>query len=369
MDLTTSSDPLHNNASTRRTRTFAGGRAAPRLAAIGLVAVLGVAAVGCGDSDGSGPSGTTPVSVAQAAFCDDLGNAIAAVDQYARVFSEGQVTIGDLKTSGSALAASQADVEGSATQLADSIEAANRLATAGTGSTTTIAVLATMSADDHLDAIRKAQRTFDDATDGVDASTPVSEAAADLQVAGFALQQAYVSLFVDAGCLADDAEAARALNDYVGGIQKDLTTLGFYTGAVDGLYGPETVAAVKALQASAGLPQSGVVDPATEASMAQQLAAKGEQQALNVAALQGVLTAAGYYTGPIDGAWTPAVEDALKAYQTAQNLPPTGTMDAATLAALLSLGRPAEPAPTTTTTAAAGSTTSTTTAPTTTTAP
>ena len=77
------------------------------------------------------------------------------------------------------------------------------------------------------------------------------------------MEQAYAALFADAGCLADDAEATRTVSKYATALQQDLTTLGLYTGAVDGLYGPATVTAIKALQASAGLPQTGVVDPGT----------------------------------------------------------------------------------------------------------
>ena len=135
---------------------------------------------------------------------------------------------------------------------------------------------------------------------------PVAEVAADVHAAGFGLEQAYVSLFVDAGCLVDDVASARLVNAYVTGLQEDLATLGYYTTTVDGVYGPDTVAAVVELQRSAGLPETGVVDPATEAALGQQLADKGEQDSLNIAALQGALAGAGFYDGPIDGTWTPS---------------------------------------------------------------
>jgi hypothetical protein len=109
----------------------------------------------------------------------------------------------------------------------------------------------------------------------------------EVQAAAFGLEQAYVSLFVDAGFLTGNAAASRTVDAYVRGLQQDLTTLGLYTASIDGLYGPATVTAVKALQASAGLSQTGIVDPATETAIAQQLAAKGKQQSLNIAALQG----------------------------------------------------------------------------------
>ena len=61
----------------------------------------------------------------------------------------------------------------------------------------------------------------------------------------------------------------------------------------------------------------------------------------------------GHYSGPIDGIWSPEVEEALKALQTELGVEPTGVIDAETLrafeAALIAAGNPP---PTTTTTAA-----------------
>ena len=50
--------------------------------------------------------------------------------------------------------------------------------------------------------------------------------------------------------------------------QARLKTLGWYSGAVDGLYGPRTAKALKDYQYSVGLPQSGVVDSATANALA-----------------------------------------------------------------------------------------------------
>ncbi len=50
--------------------------------------------------------------------------------------------------------------------------------------------------------------------------------------------------------------------------------------------------------------------------------------------LQQALTFLGFYTGPIDGIWTPELTAALAAFQTSVGLPPTGVYDAATDAAL-----------------------------------
>ena len=50
--------------------------------------------------------------------------------------------------------------------------------------------------------------------------------------------------------------------------------------------------------------------------------------------MQSVLKVAGYWTGPIDGEWTPELTDALKEFQTALGVPPSGAVDTATLNAL-----------------------------------
>jgi peptidoglycan hydrolase-like protein with peptidoglycan-binding domain len=65
-------------------------------------------------------------------------------------------------------------------------------------------------------------------------------------------------------------------------------------------------------------------------------AAGGEAATTEVAhtaALQSVLTVAGYWTGPIDGEWSDALTGALQAFQTDLGVEPTGVVDPATIAA------------------------------------
>ena len=50
-------------------------------------------------------------------------------------------------------------------------------------------------------------------------------------------------------------------------IQQDLTDLGFYSGPINGVYGPQTTAAVKRFQARAGLPVDGIAGPQTTAAL------------------------------------------------------------------------------------------------------
>ena len=50
-------------------------------------------------------------------------------------------------------------------------------------------------------------------------------------------------------------------------VQTKLKKWGYYTGAVDGINGPKTIAAVKAFQKKYGLTQDGIVGPLTAAKM------------------------------------------------------------------------------------------------------
>ena len=87
-----------------------------------------------------------------------------------------------------------------------------------------------------------------------------------------------------------------------------------------------------------GCRSTGTVDKATAAALESDLATQGgaaEQQSVaTTAAVQQTLSLAGFWTGPVDGEWTPALTEALKAFQTELGVKPTGTVDAATIAAL-----------------------------------
>ncbi len=55
-------------------------------------------------------------------------------------------------------------------------------------------------------------------------------------------------------------------------LQRELGQLNYYEGPVDGYMGPQTVAAIKDLQRDAHLPQTGVMNSATQAALANFLA-------------------------------------------------------------------------------------------------
>jgi Putative peptidoglycan binding domain len=62
-------------------------------------------------------------------------------------------------------------------------------------------------------------------------------------------------------------------------LQQQLGQLNYYEGPVDGIIGPQTIAAVKDLQRQAGLPQTGTMNPATQAALASYLAHGNNQMA------------------------------------------------------------------------------------------
>ena len=100
-------------------------------------------------------------------------------------------------------------------------------------------------------------------------------------------------------------EAPGTAGDAVRALQADLATLGFYAGAIDGIAGPATVAAVTAYQkAHADLVADGIAGSATRAAIARDLAARrGGLAAAATAAGAGIVTTA---TGGTP-AWTVAV--------------------------------------------------------------
>ncbi len=360
---------------------------------------LAVVAAGCGSDDSSSDSssvvsGPDSVSAAEARvttaqtdldtakgtltsaqkqFCTDATDYVTALDRYGKLFTDSKATVGDVKTGGAdlvapkesvtssaaAIDAAQSDVAKAEQELADA-QAALAAAQAAADSVATSATTAapttttTLVPPATITRVKQAETDLETAAAGITDSTPLLEATAAYNSAAFALEVAWLKLLADAGCLTDaqQAEAVAQVTAYSAALQTDLQTAGYYKGPIDGIYGPQTVAAVEQLQTDSGLPVTGLVDQATALALDKKLAKVG----LQTAALQSVLKLTGNYTGPIDGKWTPELTDALKQFQTDAGLPPTGAVDAATLAALeQALAEIATSAATTTTTTAPGS--------------
>lgn len=136
--------------------------------------------------------------------------------------------------------------------------------------------------------------------------------------------------------------------DEVKKIQNRLTELGFYTGAVDGNFGDGTEQAYRAFQQAAGLTVDGIAgsdrevlysDDAphakTEETTKDQEAEETtepveETEGLDeemIASIQSRLKELGYYNGEETGKLDDATTEAIKAFQTANDVDATGVVD------------------------------------------
>ncbi|HTN80073.1 MAG TPA: peptidoglycan-binding domain-containing protein [Acidimicrobiales bacterium] len=355
------------------------------------VAILGFAlvAAACGDDSSS----TDPVSTAQTRvsraqtevtdaqtsldaanqqLCSDAEDYVVAIDQYGKLFTNNKTTVGDIKNGGadlitprtqvvssaqavdtaqSDLSNAQAELVSAQAALADAQAAAASVppsATTAPAATTTTTIVAAET----LNRVKQAEADFAAASAGITDSTPIVQAAVEFNSAAFALEASWLKLLSDAGCLTDEqqATAAQKLADYTVALQTELQAAGYYQDAIDGIYGPKTLAAVEQVQTEAGLPVTGLVDQATALALDKKAAGKA---LLQTTALQTVLKITGYWAGPVDGKWTPELTDALETFQTDLGVEPTGVIDPATMAAFEQAVEAAQsepPAPTTTTT-------------------
>ncbi|WP_456846896.1 peptidoglycan-binding domain-containing protein [Cellulomonas sp. P5_C6] len=295
---------------------------------------------------------------AAATFCDASSTYITALDRYGDVLNQSAVTVGDVQTAGTDLAdpaAASKDAGQGAVDARDAVvQAQQDLADAQFELAVAQAAAAGEPAPEPTEAspspvptvpaasvtrVQQAEEEFASAQAGITQETPLVQASEQFNSAAVALEMAWLRLFADSGCLSDErqAEASATVSAYTTALQQSLADTGYYTGAVDGIYGPQTVAAVQALQKASGLPETGTVDKATAAALQAAVEAKGAAAAqastASTAALQQTLKLAGYWDGPIDGQWSDALTAAVGAAQTDLGVPVTGTVDAATLAA------------------------------------
>jgi peptidoglycan hydrolase-like protein with peptidoglycan-binding domain len=191
-----------------------------------------------------------------------------------------------------------------------------------------------------VNRVEQAETELSAVQEGITEETPLAQASEQFNAAVVALEMSWLRLFSDAGCLTDEQrkQAEAAVRDYTASLQQSLRDTGYYEGEVDGVYGPATVDAVESLQEAHDLPTTGTVDKATAAALEEDLAAEGgatAQEALvTTTAVQQTLRLAGFWDGPVDGEWTPELTEALKDFQTELGVKPTGSVDAATIAAL-----------------------------------
>jgi peptidoglycan hydrolase-like protein with peptidoglycan-binding domain len=333
---------------------------------------------------------TSAATAASAAFCSANQAYVTALDRYGDVLNATAPTVGDVKTAGQDLAAPRqstldaADAAMTAHQqvaVAEQELAAAKTAlqaaqsqAAGTSPVTTPTPTTTTTTPAPLvpaattNRVKQADADFQTAMASITPDTPLAEATQRFNAAVVALEMSWLALFADTGCLSDQQkqQAQSAVHDYTAALQGALSEAGYFSGTVDGVYGPSTVEAVEALQKKHGLPVTGTVDKATAAALQADLQAKGGAAAMasvaSTAAVQQTLKLAGFWDGPVDGTWTPALTDALKAFQTKLGVTPSGTVDAATVTALedaIASARTGATTTTTTTTPSAPSSTAT----------
>jgi peptidoglycan hydrolase-like protein with peptidoglycan-binding domain len=295
---------------------------------------------------------------ASGAFCQSSVGYVVALDRYGDLLHSTAPTVGDVKEAGADLAdpgdeaitaaedavAAHREVAAAEQELADAQAALKQLKNGSktpdagaTGSTPSASPLVPAAT---VNKVKAAEADFASAASGVTDQTPLTQAAAEFNAAAVALEVAWIQLVVDAGCLSSEQQeqAEDAVRAFTTSLQQSLQEAGYYSGKVDGVYGDATVAAVEALQQAHGLPVTGAVDKATQAALEadlQQVGGAAAQDATaSTAAVQQTLKLAGYWDGPVDGAWTPELTEALEEFQKVLGVKQTGAVDAATIAAL-----------------------------------
>jgi LysM repeat protein len=145
--------------------------------------------------------------------------------------------------------------------------------------------------------------------------------------------------------------AVASANAQQAGVQVALRALGLYSGPIDGIVGPQTVAGIRAAQRHAHLAPTGILDVRTRDSFGplgrplfgSRVLRRGDF-GLDVSVVEYLLLRRGEYDGALDGYLGPEVQAAVKRFQKRVRLTPDGVVGPRTRAALvLATGVPVRP--------------------------
>ena len=134
-------------------------------------------------------------------------------------------------------------------------------------------------------------------------------------------------------------------------VQEKLQQAGLYSGRADGVWGPESQAALERFQQTRNLQVTGQLNQATAATLgippaellssrnapAPASAASPVQETVSPAVIRNVqqrLRALGFYRGSVDGLWGASTQTSLERFQQGRGLQATGQVNPLTLQAL-----------------------------------
>ena len=280
-------------------------------------------------------------------------------------------TVGDVKDAGSDLAQPGEDAQKAARrwptpatavataeqELADA-QAALATAQASASGTTPSAAPSSKSPSPSptpasVTRVQEAETEFAAAQAGITDQTPLAQAAEQFNAAAVALEMAWLQLLGDSGCLTDAQQdtAAKAVSSYTTTLQQALADAGYYDAKVDGVYGPRPSRRSRPCRRPTGCRRPG---PSTRRprrrcgpSSPPRVAPRPRRRRHPRQPVQQTLKLAGYWDGPVDGVWTDELTVALEKLQKDLGVKVTGTVDAATIAAvekaIAELGAPPSP--------------------------
>jgi peptidoglycan hydrolase-like protein with peptidoglycan-binding domain len=136
-------------------------------------------------------------------------------------------------------------------------------------------------------------------------------------------------------------------------VQDRLRAAGAYSGQADGVWGPDSAAALQRFQQTHQLQVTGQMNQATAATLGidpaplmtaaaqptvtpaqPPLPPSDQLRPASVRAIQSRLAALGFYRGNVDGVWGQSTQTAIQSFQQGRGLQPNGQINPATVSAL-----------------------------------